>query len=245
VEQVGCVRSSATKNVVEELHMAGRVFTWVLLLLLLIGHALEERASAQMARASANAPVQTSTAVAVAVDTTLGGALRSLASRAGVVFVGQVVSVVRKAGVVEVRFAVEQTVMGSVGDTYTLREWAGLWTGGQQRYRVGQRAMFFFHAAKGEAGLSSPVDGAEGVLPLVPMGTDAVPLLDVRRLATRVLRAPGQPMTGDAIGLPEARQVVAEWRTSKSEPVQVALPRGVRPVAVISGILGGADDARR
>ncbi len=124
--------------------MAGRVFTWVLLLLLLIGHALEERASAQMARASANAPVQTSTAVAVAVDTTLGGALRSLASRAGVVFVGQVVSVVRKAGVVEVRFAVEQTVMGSVGDTYTLREWAGLWTGGQQRYRVGQRAMFFF-----------------------------------------------------------------------------------------------------
>lgn len=93
--------------------------------------------------------------------------------------------------------------------------------------------------------MSSPVDGAEGVLPLVPMGTDAVPLLDVRRLATRVLRAPGQPMTGDAIGLPEARQVVAEWRTSKSEPVQVALPRGVRPVAVISGILGGADDARR
>ena len=79
-------------------------------------------------------------------DSSVGAALRSLASRAGVVFVGRVTAIVPQGGVVEVSFAVEQQVLGMVGETYSLREWAGLWAAGQQRYRVGQRAMFFLHA---------------------------------------------------------------------------------------------------
>ncbi len=160
---------------------------------------------------------------APAVDTSVGGALRSLAGRAGVVFVGQVVAVERKGGVMEVRFRVQQVVLGAVGVTYTLREWAGLWAGGQQRYTVGQRAMWFFNPPNG-AGLSSPVDGMEGVVPLVPMGADAAPLLDVRRLATRVQRTVGQPMTVEAMALPEA---VASMATGR-DPAARELPGGWR-----------------
>ncbi len=224
--------------------MAGRVSVLVLLLLLLMGQALDERVSAQSARVSATRPA--AALAAPGVDTTLGGALRGLASRAGVVFVGQVASIAHTGGVVEVHFTVQQAVMGTVPGTYTLREWGGFWSGGQQRYRVGERAMFFLHVPKnGGAGFGSPVDGSEGVVPLVPMGADAAPLLDVRRLATRVLRAQGQPMVGEAIALPEAVGVVAAWRTSTREPVGLPLPHGVKPVAVVSGMRSGADDARR
>lgn len=161
------------------------------------------------------------------VDTSVGGALRSLASRAGVVFVGQVMAVERSGGVVEVRFSVQEVVQGAVGATYTLREWAGLWAGGQQRYAVGQRALWFLNAPNG-AGLSSSVDGMEGVVPLVPMGADAAPLLDVRRLATRIQRTVGQPMTVEAVVLPEA---VASLATGK-EPGVRELPGGWRPMPI-------------
>jgi hypothetical protein len=164
---------------------------------------------------------------APAVDTSVGGALRNLASRAGVVFVGQVVAVERSGGVVEVRFSVQQVVQGAVGATFTLHEWAGLWAGGQQRYAVGQRAMWFLNAPNG-AGLSSSVDGMEGVVPLVPMGANAAPLLDVRRLATRIQRAVGQPMMVEAVALPEA---VASLATGK-EPGVRELPGGWRPMPI-------------
>jgi hypothetical protein len=165
-------------------------------------------------------------------DTSVGAALRSLASRAGVVFVGQVTAIVPQGGVVEVRFAVEQPVLGAVGATYSMREWAGLWAGGQPRYRVGQRAMFFLHAP-GAAGLSSPVDGMEGVVPV--LASDGGAALDVRWLAARVLRATGAPMAdaeNGAVALSEARSVVAGWKTSELEPKRLPLPVEMRPVAV-------------
>jgi len=157
-------------------------------------------------------------------DSSVGAALRSLASRAGVVFVGRVTAIVPQGGVVEVSFAVEQQVLGMVGETYSLREWAGLWAAGQQRYRVGQRAMFFLHAP-GVAGLSSPVDGME----------ESGPVLDVRWLASRVVRVPGAPIAdaeNGAVALSEARSVVAAWRTSQVEPKRLPLPVEMRPVAV-------------
>jgi hypothetical protein len=166
-------------------------------------------------------------------DSSVGAALRSLASRAGVVFVGRVTAIVPQGGVVEVSFAVEQRVLGAVGATYSMHEWAGLWTAGQRRYRVGQRAMFFLHAP-GAAGLSSPVDGMEGVVPVLS-SEDGDPELDVRWLAARVLRAPGAPMADaedGAIALSEARSVVAGWRTSPMEPKRLPLPVEMRPVAV-------------
>ena len=165
-------------------------------------------------------------------DTSVGAVLRSLASRAGVVFVGRVMAIVPRDGVVEVSFAVDQPVLGAVGATYSMREWAGLWTAGQPRYRVGQRAMFFLHAPNA-AGLSSSVDGTEGVVPVLA-SEDGVPELDVRWLSARVLRAPGQPIEQaekGAVALSEARSVVAGWRTSQMEPKRLPLPVEMRPVA--------------
>jgi hypothetical protein len=163
------------------------------------------------------------------VDSSVGGALRSLSARAGVVFVGQVTSAEREGGVFEVRFSVQQVVQGQVGATYAVREWAGLWAGGQQRYVVGQRAMWFFHAPNA-AGLSSPVDGMEGIVPLVPMGADAVPLLDVRRLATRVQRAVGEPMQAEAVSLTDA--VASVVAMEAVEPRRKTLPGGWRPMPI-------------
>ena len=168
---------------------------------------------------------------AAAPDTTLGDALRSLASQAGVAFVGQVTGIQHTGGVVEVRFRVDQTLLGSPGPTYTLREWAGLWAAGQQRYALGQSALLFLHAP-GAAGLSSPVDGMEGVVPLLPIAANAPPLLDIRRLATRIERAPGAPLAAadtGAVALPDAVAVVASRNTRRLEPALLPLPEGVRP----------------
>jgi hypothetical protein len=162
-----------------------------------------------------------------APDSTLGDAIRNLASRAGVVFVGQVTSIEHKSGIVEVHFAVQQTVQGSVGAIYTLREWSGLWPQGEQRYTVGQRAMIFLHPTSA-AGLSSPVDGMEGIIPLVPMGADAAPLLDVRRLATRIKRAVGQPMNSEAISLSDAVAAI-KASAGPTEPLPRWLPITAHP----------------
>jgi hypothetical protein len=65
-------------------------------------------------------------AQAVEPDSSVSAALRSLASRAGVVFAGQVLRIERKNGIVEITFRVDQTILGVTTTTYTLREWAGL-----------------------------------------------------------------------------------------------------------------------
>ena len=111
----------------------------------------------------------------------VGGELRAMAARSGVVFVGEVQRVVPKEGVVEITFLVQRPVLGVTGGRYVMREWAGRWTGGQQRYRVGQQAMFFLYAPSA-AGLSSTVDGMVGVVPLIPMGANAEAVLDARWL---------------------------------------------------------------
>jgi len=179
--------------------------------------------------------------------TSVAGVLRSLASRTGVVFVGQVQRIVPKDGVVEITFLVQQPVMGVVGGTYVEREWAGRWSGGQQRYWVGQRAMFFLYAPSA-AGLSSSVDGMAGVVPLVPMGAKADPLLDVRMLTTRVVRPAGSPMRDaglGAIALADAKSVVTNWRVGKqTEIVRRSLPV-MMPMAEGSVEQHGATDAQR
>ena len=68
-------------------------------------------------------------------------------------------------GVVEIEFAVEDAVRGVSGGTYTLREWAGLWPAGDEPFRVGQRYLMLLHAP-GAAGLSSPVGGMDGAIPI-------------------------------------------------------------------------------
>ena len=176
--------------------------------------------------------------------TSVGGELRGLASRAGVVFVGQVEKIEPVDGVVEITFAVQQPVLGVVGGSYVMREWAGRWTAGQQGYWVGERAMFFLHAPSGTAsggvGLSSPVEGMMGVVPVVPMGANGGALLDVRWLAARVRRTVGAPMVGASsvgIALADGVGVTKRWQTdSVAEPKSVRLPEGVLGPAGVSGL---------
>ena len=169
----------------------------------------------------------------------VAGVLRTMASQAGVVFVGTVQRIVPAGGVVEIDFIVQQPLLGVSGGTYVAREWAGRWTGAQQRYRVGQSAMFFLHAP-GASGLSSPVDGMIGVLPLVQTGMKTGAMVDVRWVATRVTRAVGAPLAAvdtGAITLAAASSVVSNWQVKTPEPVLYPMPGGVkpRPVTVMQG----------
>jgi hypothetical protein len=158
--------------------------------------------------------------------------MRSLSARAGVIFVGQVEKIQPNSGVVDIVFSVQQHVSGDVGETYTLREWSGKWAGGQQRYRVGERAMVFLYPPNA-AGISSPVDGMAGVVPIVPTGADEEPLLDVRFLATRVERPVGAPIADSdfgAIALNDALAIVGgSEQAPLPSPIRRPLPVGLRP----------------
>ena len=173
--------------------------------------------------------------VVVAPDASLSAALANLSQRAATVFVGQVVDIRRDAGVVEIQFRVDTPLVGQTGGSYTLREWAGMWPPGQWRYRVGERALVFLHGTSA-AGLSSAVDGGEGVVPVMA-DTDGTVLLDVRRLSTRVLRQVGQPLNdgNGAMALKDALPVIESRGTKPVRPVRRPLP----PAAV--QIQKGAD----
>lgn len=177
----------------------------------------------------------------------VAGVLRSMASRAGVVFVGSVQRIVPEGGVVEIDFKVQQPLLGVSGGTYVAREWAGRWTGAQQRYRVGQSAVFFLHAP-GAAGLSSPVDGMMGVVPLVQTGAKQGAMVDVRWLATRVGRVVGAPLAAADMGamtLADAASVISRWQVQVPEPVMYPMPGGAepRPVAVMQAAGSGAESS--
>ena len=158
--------------------------------------------------------------------------MRSLSSRAGVIFVGQVEKIQPNGGVMDIVFSVQQHVAGDVGDTYTLREWSGRWAGGQQRYNVGERAMIFLYPPNA-AGISSPVDGMAGVVPLIPMGAKEDALLDIRFLETRLERPLGAPIADadfGAIALNDALAIVgSSEQTPQPRPIKRPLPVGLRP----------------
>jgi hypothetical protein len=125
-----------------------------------------------------------------------------MADRAGVIFVGRVVKVQRRdgggaaSGVVEVTFEVDQAVRGCGVGSYVLREWAGLWEGDAERYRSGQRLLMLLHAPSA-SGMSSPVDGMDGAIPIVRGGAaplaanssarQAPPAVDLRWVGTKLL----------------------------------------------------------
>jgi hypothetical protein len=135
---------------------------------------------------------QTASAPETVVDV-----LHDFSDRAAVIFAGQVLAVRRPGtGVVEVEFRVDEAVRGcAAGIPYVLREWDGLWAGGVQRYRVGQRVLMLLHAPSA-AGMSSPVGGMDGAIPIrqgsaVTESAGAVqpPYVDLRWLGARVPRA--------------------------------------------------------
>ena len=105
--------------------------------------------------------------------------LQQMASHAGVIFTGEVVAVTRldAVGYVDVRFHIEDGIRGCPqSGFYVLREWSGLWTGQPERYRVGQHRLMLLEA-RGAAGMSSPVGGTDGAIPLVAAGV--APIADV------------------------------------------------------------------
>jgi hypothetical protein len=132
-----------------------------------------------------------------AADTT--GALTDMAGRAGVIFVGHVVSIVRNdaAGFVDVRFGIDQPVSGCPAtNEYGVREWAGFWVGQADRYKVGQRFLMMLHLP-GASGMSAPVGGVDGAIPLVAAG--AGPVMDAHGIVAADT-GPG-PLSGLAVDL--------------------------------------------
>ena len=164
-------------------------------------------------------------------DASVEAALGSLASRAATVFVGQVVAIERHAGVVAIVFRVDRPVVGAVGASYTLREWAGMWPPGQWRYSVGERALVFLHGTSA-AGLSSAVDGGEGVVPVMA-APDGTALVDVRRLGTRVLRQVGDPLPGAADGAMSLNDVVPLIVSGNKQGVRRPVRRPLPPSVVV------------
>jgi hypothetical protein len=94
--------------------------------------------------------------------------LRQLLRAAGIIFSGSVTSIGSASSATgqsppftSVTFLVEHAMRGaSVGQSLTIREWAGLSTGGEH-YRVGERVLLFLYAPS-KLGLTSPVGGAMG-----------------------------------------------------------------------------------
>ena len=125
--------------------------------------------------------------------------LHQLSNKAEVIFAGQVMAIRHpNANVVEVEFRVDQAIRGcTAGTPYVLREWAGLWEGDTLRYRVGQQLLMLLHAPSA-VGLSSPVGGLDGAIPIRQEGAaspvgDAVtprqpPYVDLRWLGARLPR---------------------------------------------------------
>lgn len=100
----------------------------------------------------------------------------SLSRSAGYIFSGTVKAVEfeaapKRGGVATTRvtFHVDEGIRGvATGQTFTIREWAGLWRGGE-RYRVGERVALFLYPPS-KLGLTSPVGGASGRFPVDTAG---------------------------------------------------------------------------
>lgn len=108
----------------------------------------------------------------IVVPQTVEDALHQMSDKADVVFVGQVMAIRSHegegvaSGFIEVDFRVDQAIRGcDSGGTYTLREWAGLWAGDARRYQQGQRLLMMLRAP-GASGMSSPVGGMNGAIPI-------------------------------------------------------------------------------
>ena len=122
---------------------------------------------------------QVGPAESVAQPQTVVDVLHQFSDKADIIFAGQVLAIRRtNNGVVEVEFRVDQAIRGcTAGTPYILREWAGLWAGDSQRYRVGQRLLMLLHAPSA-AGMSSPVGGLDGAIPIRQGGTAMPPADD-------------------------------------------------------------------
>jgi hypothetical protein len=148
---------------------------------------------------------------------------------AGVIFAGQVVAVRQlqavggATGVVEITFAVDDAVRGAGGGSYTLREWAGLWPGGDEPFRVGQRYLMLLHSP-GAAGLSSPVGGMDGAIPIRGVASAAGPAeadslsADLSWVGTRVVVQPTAYLAQGRGPIARPIAVQADLKSADAQP---------------------------
>jgi hypothetical protein len=99
-----------------------------------------------------------------------------LARTAGTIFSGTVTAVAHRSAnnssaieTVAITFHVEQAIRGATpGENLTIRQWMGVWSGGQ-RYRVGERVLLFLYPPS-KLGLTSSVGGTLGRFAVDPVG---------------------------------------------------------------------------
>jgi len=102
--------------------------------------------------------------------------LNQFARAAGMIFSGKVTGLARCPATggqaietVAVSFHVESGIRGAIpGEDLTITQWIGLWSSGQ-RYRLGERALFFFYPPS-KLGLTSCVGGRMGRFAIDPVG---------------------------------------------------------------------------
>jgi len=200
------------------------------------------------------APMGWGQASASAGSQTVTDVLHQMSDRADVIFMGQVLTVhlpegdSPASGIVEIQFRVDEAIRGCQTGPYVLHEWGGLWAGGSGRYRVGQRLLMLLHAP-GAGGLSSPVGGLDGAIPIRQSGIVAspaesttpppsLPFVDLRWLGTRVPRAvsyrdkavrPANAFPQLSPGQQRVETVVASG--ARAGDVPVILPLGYTSVA--------------
>lgn len=184
-------------------------------------------------------------------------ALHAMTQMAAVIFAGRVVAIrqpQRAGGAVEIEFAVEDAIRGVSGGTYVLREWGGLWSGAQM-FHVEQRYLMLLHGP-GPAGLSSPVGGADGAIPILGEAGVAAGLaadgrvVDLRWVETRAMRAVSYAeklVALPATQMPAVRADVGGTQTdvTLATPGVSAIEQGVGYSAVIGLLRGWERDAAR
>ena len=172
-------------------------------------------------------------------------ALHAMTELAGVIFTGQVVTVRQRsaangsAGVVEIEFAVEDAVRGVSGSTYTLREWAGLWPGGDEPFRVGQQYLMLLHSP-GASGLSSPVGGMDGAIPIRGGATADGRVVDLRWVETRVVTPTAYQQTPVRGPVGGPINVQAQMVNGASDPAETKV---TAPIAPIEGVSASAQQS--
>ena len=180
---------------------------------------------------------------------TIEEALHQMSDSAGVIFIGEVTAIRSvtgangSSGIVEVDFRIDQAVRKCTPNTtYTLREWAGLWAAGDQRYRVGQRLLMLLHAP-GPSGITSPVGGMTGAIPVrasttspdtASATTASAPLIaDLRWVGIRLQRP--LPYTSSVLVTAQGSPSVADTSTAAQQA----------PVYVVVGMLASWQQARQ